>query len=96
MTQQEVKFIKKISQGKTKQLLLQSLNRFIKNKEWQEIILEIKNKHALHKLQKSTFFSQIKEKIQKLYWKPFSLSLRLKPEITQHNREMKIPHAVHY
>lgn len=96
MNKKETNFVKNISSGNTKKLLLKSIHRFIKNIEWKEIILELKNKHSFQKLQKTSFFSEIKQKIQKIYGEDFSLSLKLKPILTLHDREMNIPHTIHY
>jgi hypothetical protein len=96
MTDKLTNFLNKISQGAARKVLLNNTQRLVKNIEGKEIILEIKQKHALKKLQKSALFLKIKDKIQKIYGKDFSLNLRLKPNTTQHNREMNISHAVHY
>jgi len=89
-------FLQKFIKWKESKILLEHTENIIEDKQQKELIIELKHKHALNKLQKKSRLEQIKQKVKKIYGNDFSLSLRLKPIKTQHNREMKIPHAIHY
>lgn len=89
-------FLQKFIKGKEAKILTNQAENVIEDQEKKELIIELKHKHALNKLQKKSLLEQMKQKVKKFYGQDFSLSLRLKPIRTQHNREMKIPHGIHY
>lgn len=89
-------FLHKFIKWKEAKILTQQTENVIENEEKKEIIIELKHKHALNKLQKKWLLEQMKQKVKQFYGQDFSLSLRLKPINTHHNREMNIPHAIHY
>lgn len=89
-------FLQKFIKWKQAKILTQQTENVIEDTVEKKVIIEVKNKHALNKLQKKSLLEQMKQKVKKFYGQDFSLSLRLKPIKTQHNREMNIPHAIHY
>lgn len=90
------KFLHKFIKWKDSKILTQQTQNIIEDEQKKEVIIEVKQKYALNKLQKSSILEQMKQKVKQIYGQDFSLSLRLKPLKTHHDREMNVPHTIHY
>ena len=85
-----------ISPKKLRGFLETHIANIVENKKKKEITILIDKKYALNDIKKTSKITQLLESIKKAYGSEYSGFIKLDTDTIHHDREMKIPRAVHY
>ncbi len=89
-------FIENVSSKDLKDVLKNHLYEIIEDKTKQRITLLIDKKYAMNVLRKPANLVKLIKWIYKKYWVKYKANIRLKIDTTHHDREMMLPHIIHY
>lgn len=77
-------------------LLENNISDIIRDDKEKRITIYVNKKYVMKDLLKSDNLSDLIKAVHNTFWEEYSTSFKLRPDIITHDREMLVPHTIHF